>query len=62
MFDSIFFNDSRLKAISKFKEIKNDLSFSVADMNEKKNIEKIKDLYEKDSVTDLIFSPFSSKK
>ena len=36
MFDSIFFNDSRLKTISKFKEIKNDLSFSVGDMNEKK--------------------------
>ena len=36
MFDSIFFNDSSLKTISKFKEIKNDLSFSVGDMNEKK--------------------------
>ena len=46
MFDSIFFNDSRLKAISKFKEIKNDLSFSVSGMNEKKNIEKIKYEYE----------------
>ena len=48
MFDSIFFNERRPEAILKLKEIKNDISFAVAGMNEKQNIEKIKDEY-KDS-------------
>ena len=45
MFDSIFFNDKRPEVILKLKELKNDLSFSLNGMNEKENIEKIKDDY-----------------
>ena len=45
MFNSIFLNERRPEAILKSKEIKNDISFSVSGMNEKQNIEKIKDEY-----------------
>ena len=45
MFDSIFFNDDRPDAILKLKQLRNDISFSVNGMNEKENIEKIKDEY-----------------
>ena len=46
MFNSIFFNDERQEAIKKLKTIKKDLSFSINGMNEKQNIEKIKDEYQ----------------
>jgi glycerophosphoryl diester phosphodiesterase len=45
MFNSIFLNERRPEAILKLKEIKNDISFSIGGMNEKQNIEKIKDEY-----------------
>ena len=45
MLNSIFFNDRRLDVISKFNEYKKGLSFSINNMNEKKNIEEIKDKF-----------------
>ena len=48
MQDSIFMNENRPEAIEKLKEIKKDVSLSLSGMNEKENIEKIKDKY-KDS-------------
>lgn len=48
MEDSIIFNERREEAILKLKEVKKDVSFSLSGMNEKENIEKIKDKY-KDS-------------
>jgi len=45
MLNSIFFNDKRLDVISKFNEYKKGLSFSINNMNEKKNIEEIKDKF-----------------
>ena len=43
MSDSIFFNDARMDVIKQMKKIKNDVSFSVSDMNKMENIEKVKD-------------------
>ena len=48
MFNSIFFNEFRKPVIEQFKILKKDTSFSINGMNEKKNIDKIKDMY-KDS-------------
>ena len=48
MQDSIIFNENRPEAICKLKEIKKDVSISLSGMNEKANIEKMKDEY-KDS-------------
>ena len=45
MSNSIFFNDERQEAIQKLIAIKKDLSFSINGMNQKQNIEKIKDEY-----------------
>ena len=41
MFDSILFNDNRQEVILKFKNINNDISFSLNNMSEKKNLDKI---------------------
>ena len=43
MSDSIIFNDARMDVIKQMKKIKNDVSFSVSDMNKMENIEKVKD-------------------
>ena len=45
MLNSIFFNDRRLDIISKLNKYKKGLSFSINNMNEKKNIEEIKDKF-----------------
>ena len=41
MFDSVLFNDDREEVILKLKKIKQDISFSLNSMNEKKNLDKI---------------------
>lgn len=43
MSDSIFFNDARMDVFKQMKKIKNDISFSVSNMNKMENIEKVKD-------------------
>ena len=43
MSDSIFFNDDRMDVFKQMKKIKNDVSFSVSNMNKMENIEKVKD-------------------
>ena len=45
MINSILLNDARPKVILKIKKIRNDISFSLKGMNEKQNMEKIKDEY-----------------
>ena len=45
MINSIFFNDERKYVIELFQSIKSDISFSINGMNEKENIERIKDKY-----------------
>ena len=45
MINSIFFNDERKSVIKLFQSIRNNISFSINGMNEKKNIESIKDKY-----------------
>ena len=45
MINSIFFNDERKSVIELFQSIRNNISFSINGMNEKKNIESIKDKY-----------------
>ena len=50
MINSIIFNDRRKFIIETFKSIKNDLSFSINGMNERVNIEKIKDKYQDSKV------------
>jgi len=46
MLNSIFFNDGgNPKTILKLKEIKNDIAISISNMNEKENIEKVKNKY-----------------
>jgi len=46
MIDSIFFNDGiNPKTVMKLKEIRNDISVSISNMNKKENIEKVKDKY-----------------
>ena len=50
MINSIIFNDKRKLIIETFKSIKNDLSFSINGMNERVNIEKIKDEYQDSKV------------
>ena len=43
MSDSIFFNDKRMEVFKEMKKVKNDVSFSISNMNEIENIQKIKD-------------------
>ena len=45
MFDSIFFNESRPEVIEKFISMNKELTFSICCMNERQNIEKIKDKF-----------------
>lgn len=46
----IVFNDSRQKIFDIIKSIRNDISFSINGMNEKKSIEKIKDKYNESKI------------
>ena len=45
MSDSIIFNDARMDVFNQMKKIKNDVSFSVSNMNEMENIKKVKDKF-----------------
>ena len=45
MVDSIFFNESRPEVIEKFISMNKELTFSICCMNERQNIEKIKDKF-----------------